>query len=215
MKSITVPYVEGLDSLDRDALFAAMEASASSDSISVIDWEEHPYKPAVRFWIARSAERLYVMYSVEEETSRAVEGEDHGKVWEDSCVEFFCSPECNDRYVNFETNCIGMMHVGYHVPGETTVKLDQEGLASIRRFTTLPYGETFEDRPAEGAWKLAIAIPFSLLGLDGASLPDSITGNFYKCGDKQAKPHYISWNRIETPKPSFHQPGYFGKIIFE
>jgi Carbohydrate-binding family 9 len=39
--------------------------------------------------------------------------------------------------------------------------------------------------------------------------------NFYKCGDKLAQPHFLAWNRIETPEPDFHQPAFFGDIEFE
>ena len=39
--------------------------------------------------------------------------------------------------------------------------------------------------------------------------------NFYKCGDKQVEPHYLSWNPVLTDNPDFHRPEYFGKVIFE
>ncbi len=39
--------------------------------------------------------------------------------------------------------------------------------------------------------------------------------NFYKCGDKQHTPHFLSWNKIDLPEPCFHCPEFFGKILFE
>ena len=38
--------------------------------------------------------------------------------------------------------------------------------------------------------------------------------NFYKCGDKLTVPHYVTWSPVETVKPDYHQPEYFGNIKF-
>ncbi|MBT5542155.1 MAG: hypothetical protein HOK34_04920, partial [Gammaproteobacteria bacterium] len=29
------------------------------------------------------------------------------------------------------------------------------------------------------------------------------------------KPHYLTWNPVETSNPDFHRPEFFGKLIFE
>ena len=39
--------------------------------------------------------------------------------------------------------------------------------------------------------------------------------NSYKCGDETVTPHFISWNRVEVPAPSFHEPEHFGLMILE
>ena len=64
--------------------------------------------------------------------------------------------------------------------------------------------------PLEGVvvnWNLTVAIPLVLLGLKSG---DEFSGNLYKCGDKTKIPHYLSWHPIDTLKPDFHQPYYFG-----
>ncbi|MGH2565575.1 MAG: carbohydrate-binding family 9-like protein, partial [Ginsengibacter sp.] len=38
--------------------------------------------------------------------------------------------------------------------------------------------------------------------------------NFYKCGDKLPKPHFLTWNTVETEDPDFHAPEYFGSMEF-
>ena len=43
------------------------------------------------------------------------------------------------------------------------------------------------------------------LGIDPENLPKKIRANFYKCGDKTAHPHYVSWAPINTPQPDFHR----------
>jgi Carbohydrate-binding family 9 len=30
-----------------------------------------------------------------------------------------------------------------------------------------------------------------------------------------AEPHFVAWSNIETPKPDFHRPDFFGKLVFE
>ena len=57
--------------------------------------------------------------------------------------------------------------------------------------------------------------PSHLIGLDPANLPHSIRANFYKCGDKTAHPHYLSWSPIDTPKPDFHRPDFFGELLLD
>jgi len=41
------------------------------------------------------------------------------------------------------------------------------------------------------------------------------SANFYKCGDKTSKLHYVTWNPVGTEDPDYHQPDYFGEILFE
>jgi hypothetical protein len=61
-----------------------------------------------------------------------------------------------------------------------------------------------------------LAIPLSIfthhpnLSLKGKTC----NANFYKCGDKLAEPHFIAWSNIDTPKPDFHRPDFFGQVFF-
>lgn len=65
-------------------------------------------------------------------------------------------------------------------------------------------------------WELSLVIPVSAFfrheidNLSGLI----IHGNFYKCGDKTAHPHFLSWNPIDIPSPDFHRPDFFGEIKF-
>ena len=59
---------------------------------------------------------------------------------------------------------------------------------------------------------IAEVIPFSILGLGEA--PKSIMANFYKCGDKCEKPHFLSMAPIDTPSPCFHCPEFFQEVKF-
>ena len=55
-------------------------------------------------------------------------------------------------------------------------------------------------------------IPLSILGLDTDHKPEKLLGNFYKCGDATEMPHYLSWNPIQTERPDFHRPEFFGEL---
>lgn len=62
-------------------------------------------------------------------------------------------------------------------------------------------------------WSLTICIPFEVIGLDPARLPEKLRGNIYKCGDKTAHPHFLSWAPVGTSQPDFHRPEYFGTFL--
>jgi hypothetical protein len=74
-----------------------------------------------------------------------------------------------------------------------------------------------EERPATGPWCLTIVLPKRLFFRHPQLSLDDLKarGNFYKCGDKLTKPHFLSWNAIDTPSPDFHVPQAFGTLIFE
>ncbi|MDU5344496.1 MAG: carbohydrate-binding family 9-like protein, partial [Prevotella bivia] len=67
------------------------------------------------------------------------------------------------------------------------------------------------------SWELALVVPVSsffnhkITELSGLTMK----ANFYKCGDKTDQPHFLSWQKVDLPKPDFHRPEFFGTIIFE
>jgi len=184
--------------------------------LEMVNWEEFPYQPEVTVQIAWNEDELFLRYQVNEQSVKAVITESNGQVWTDSCVEFFLSPEGNDEYYNLEMNCIGTALLGYRKKGEPTVHATEEQISSIRRISSLgdlPFAERKE--PTE--WQITIAIPWevffkhTLKPISGKKL----RGNFYKCGDGLAIPHFVSWTKIKTEKPNFHTPEYFGGLEFE
>ena len=93
---------EGFKASDIPELFA--EEHIEFEKIDIVDWpEKYPYKPTVEFALAHTGTHILIDYRVVEKTSRAAAGEDLGKVWEDSCVEFFSSPD-GKVYYNLECN---------------------------------------------------------------------------------------------------------------
>ncbi|EJW92725.1 hypothetical protein EVA_19167, partial [gut metagenome] len=53
---------------------------------------QYPYKPTVKFRIAYADDWILLHYVVTEESVAAVAEDDGGRVWEDSCCEFFLQP---------------------------------------------------------------------------------------------------------------------------
>ena len=76
--------------------------------IDCVDWAaDYPYAPKVEFRIAHKGDAVLIEYRVSEQSVAAVAPHDNGRVWEDSCCEFFFQPEGGNVYYNVETNCAG------------------------------------------------------------------------------------------------------------
>ena len=199
-KSINVPRVTNFEELERFA----------TDTIECINWQEYPYKPTVRFRIAHNGSAVLVRFDVEEVHTKAVCTNTNGPVWEDSCVEFFVKNPAGEGYFNFEVNCIGTALAAFRRSRTDADHFDAERMACVRRFGSLPHVKI--DSRGEGQrWWMVEVIPFALLGLECA--PKQIEANFYKCGDKCDRPHFLSWSPIDKPEPNFHCPEFFGEVV--
>lgn len=185
--------------------------------IDIADWaEEWPYTPDVKFRIAHTGDSILIQYAVTEDSVRAVADCDHGRVWEDSCCEFFFSPEGNDTYYNVESNCAGRILLCCGAGREGRERAPQEVMSTIDRQSSLG-AAPFEERNEKTSWQMAVVLPVKAFFKHDITSFDGMrsTANFYKCGDKLTKPHFLSWNKIEIAKPDFHRPDFFGQIDFE
>lgn len=206
---------EGLAPDDTEAVEAAF-AEITPQRIACCNWpEEFPYAPQVAFRMFHTGAWLMLRFDVAERYTMARVTEDNGRSWTDSCVEFFISPD-GKEYYNFETTCVGRLLLAWHKSRLEAEEAPAEVLASIKRLTSLPFGETFEEREGDNRWSLTLAIPPRALfrhaiddwsGLQAAA-------NLYKCGDELSHPHFLSWSPIRTEKPDFHRPEYFAGIRF-
>jgi hypothetical protein len=213
MKTLKVPYVPALDGLELKDAARQMETDALRQSIDTVNWKEYPYKPVVVFDIARGKVELYLHYFVRGLSLRAMADEDGEFVHPDSCVEFFMRPDNDLYYTNFEFNCIGTCLAARGMNRSERTPFTPDKYKKIRRHATLQ-GGPFPEKNGIHAWELTVAIPFELMGLDSSGLPDMIRGNFYKCADETANPHYVTWSPIHLPSPDYHCPEHFGEIRF-
>ncbi len=180
-------------------------------------WLNNGYEPRVEARACYSPNFLYAFFKAWEPRIRVTYTNFQDPVYKDSCVEFFIDPfpEKKLGYLNIETNALGTMLIHFGRERGTRVPVPREALAgfevkpSIKGPVDGAYGADF--------WTLAYRLPLSLFekyygGRMGRG--QVARGNFYKCGDKTEIPHFGAWNPIESPKPDFHLPEYFGRIIF-
>ena len=212
-KKINVPLIEGLEGMNLPELDIVMEEKASKFTVSENGWpKQFPYSPCCNGSIARSKTHIAVMYHVRGLDLRATALEDNGRSWEDSCCEFFVTDPFDGTYYNFEMTCIGSLLASKRKSRLESTPISSEELKRVIRYSTLEYKEWNESGKIF-SWTVVMLIPFDLIGIDCKNLPVSVRGNFYKCGDLTAHPHYLSWNPIDTPKPDFHRPEFFGELI--
>lgn len=186
-------------------------------TIDNVNWERFSYKPQAQFRMVTTRKGLLIHYHVTESTVAAVADIDNGNVWEDSCVEFFSIPANDGIYYNMECNCAGTLLVGAGKGREGRLRAPLDVLEKVERWSSLGNQPFKEKTQGPYTWDLVLSVPYStfflhdIQSLEGKTIP----ANFYKCGDKQETPHYISWNKIELPKPNFHCPEFFGTLHFE
>jgi len=184
-----------------------------SHKIDTVNWETYPYCPETSFRIAHNGEAIFLNYRINESDITAVCNNDNGRIWEDSCVEFFISFN-DESYFNIECNCIGKILIGKGSGKENRINLPESLLSSVYRWSSLG------NSPVEnlsGDWEVSLIIPKKILYPELSSSFDKVEakGNFYKCGDLLQTPHFLSWNPIHTESPNFHRPDFFGKLLFE
>lgn len=181
-------------------------------TIAHAPWKAFPYQPDVRFSMMHSGDCLFLKFYVEEKTVVAAHSTTHSAVYKDSCVEFFV---CFDDkgYYNFEFNCTGTVLAAFGSSLEQRSFLPEATVHRIRRLAMIQ-----KEAQYKGAiWTLTVAIPLDVFVSHRLTSLKKVEcrANFYKCGDDLPEPHFLAWANIETQKPDFHQPRYFGTLVFE
>lgn len=213
MKTLIINQIDGLDTALSIDSFRELLAKGTNGNIDCLNWPDHfPYKPECGFAIGWCRQGIGILFNVKGSDLRAIALEDNGNVWEDSCCEFFLSHPTDGTYFNFELNCIGTLLAAKRKSRTECTHFPQEKLAQIKRFSTLAH-ERIDIADEEKCWSNGMFIPFSLIGIDGDNPPESIRLNIYKCGDKTAHPHFLSWAPVRTEKPDFHRPEFFGEAL--
>ncbi len=165
------------------------------------------YQPRAEAVVELSKDALQVKMTAWEPSIVAAETRTGGAVCRDSCLEFFFMPTPveDDRYINVECNCIGVMHIG--------VGSGRHGRAVL---TDQPDGiEPVLSIVAGSKWSVRYDLPLVWIrsmfpGFDPG--PGTIIkGNFYTC-DETIHPHFGCAFDVVAEKPDFHRPECFGEI---
>ena len=184
------------------------------------DWEEIPvlsvdkvlwepdYGIRANAQFGYDDDTLYVHLRAEEEDIRAEYTEPLSPVYKDSCLEFFFMPENGDRYFNFEINPNGCLYIGFGYNKMDNVSLYRADME-----------EMFQIKPnrLDDGWEVYYSIPLEFIRVfyPDYEFTGALKANVYKCGNETLHKHFLAWNSVGTEKPDFHQPDYFGKMIFQ
>ena len=185
--------------------------------LSRCPWPAFPAAPVTHFAIAHTGSAILLKFFVDEDNPRITCTTPNDPVYKDSCVEFFISFDNGSSYYNMEWNAAGVCLMMHGPSREDRTPLAP---AQIRTIGFEAAGTGAEVGAGTGiansGWSLALYIPTSLFIHDKPATLSGMraTANFYKCGDDCPEPHYLTWNDISTPAPDFHQPRYFGELVF-
>lgn len=183
--------------------FCALECA----KIENYPWASHGYCPEARAYVGRTDEGLLVLMCARETEISAQETEFGGAVYRDSCLEFFLAarPAVRSEYINFEVNANGVAHIAVGA-----------GRANRELLRALPEGMRIShSRHAGEWWAVCYNIPDALIcEMLGGAPEREMCANFYKC-DESIHPHFGTWNPVTAPKPDFHRPECFGRLILE
>ncbi len=207
---LDIPHIDALDGISIDKVGEWMELHCDKHFIACVDWKAvAPYQPISAFSIAHSARYIYVSFTTTGQDLRAVNSANLSPVAQDSCVEFFLQVPGSKEYWNFEFNCIGAVNASHRETRPNPTRLTDGQIATILRHSTVG-SAPFDERHGWHTWRLTVAIPCALIGVDDST--PCIMGNLYKCADKTAHPHYLSWAPIDLERPNFHCPQFFGQL---
>ncbi|MBK8884003.1 MAG: hypothetical protein IPN67_16980 [Bacteroidales bacterium] len=208
--------------IDFDSVLPGMEEISSrlddqgvTLHIDTLNWKDFSYKPQVDLSIAYGDNEIFLKYYIKENYFKAEKTETNQMVCEDSCVEFFVSPEDDGIYYNFEFNGIGTSLLGTGTGRDNSTRTNPGIIKKIRRLTSVG-DKPVSEKEGEFEWTITLAIPLEVFfhhkikELKGKTF----RANFYKCGDMLKVPHYVTWNPVGTENPDYHQPRYFGVLKF-
>ncbi len=214
MKNIEIVRLETQPQDFSAAIKLLDEQQVAFTDVTNANWSaDYPYKPAFSFRMAHTSQSLIIEYRVREASIASVAGRDNGRVWEDSCCEFFSQLPGDDFYYNMECNCTGRLLIGCGPVRKGRHLAPASVLDKVQRWSSLGSGDI---ALVEGdfSWNMVLIIPkdawfqSNVQSFDGMKMK----ANIYKCGDKLSQPHFLSWNKIDIETPDFHRPDFFGEM---
>ena len=213
MKQLLIKRIDLIDPEAEELSLLLDNAALPFYRIDAVNWETYPYCPEASFRIAHNGEVIFLNFRVNESDIKAVCNHDNGRIWEDSCVEFFVSFD-EQSYYNIECNCIGKLLIAKGFGREGRIPLPEALLKHIDRWSSLGYS------PVEnliGDWEVSLIIPKEIFYPEISKNFNNIKarGNFYKCGDNLQTPHFLSWSPINCKNPDFHRPEFFGELLLD
>lgn len=179
------------------------------------------FAPVVEAKMMYDDNNVFVIFRVKDRFVQSTVQEYNGNVSENSCVEFFFSPDTAHplKYFNLEVNAGGTPLIFcISKPWNEYTKLKDEDISEIEIAHSLPK-KVDPEITEPVTWIIEYRIPLEMLRkYSNVTRPGpgvSWKGNFYKTGSKTSNPNYMTWSFVDNPTPNFHLPQYFGTLKFQ
>ena len=144
-----------------EEISSALDKKKERLKIDTLNWGGYTYKPGVELSMAYSDHEIFIKYYIREEYFKAEKTEPNQMVCEDSCVEFFVSPEDDGIYYNLEFNGIGTCLLGTGTERANSTRANPEIISKIRRLTSAG-DKPVKERKGDYSWSITVAIPFDV-----------------------------------------------------
>jgi len=213
-KSIAVQAIpEFIDEFDYVYISRYMNG-LEPQSVENQPWPQYQTDATVSFCIAHNHQNLILKFEVKEKQLNAAIRQENADVHKDNCVELFIAIGEDDAYYNLEFNCLGSAKIGYGTGKEDRTMLHKEAINQIQVYATLDFKTNVPDPLF--VWEMFLIIPKTVFQFSTITTFEGLKcrANFYKCGDNLKEPHFLAWNMIHSALPDFHQPEFFGELIF-
>lgn len=187
--------------------------------IACYPWDQNGYRPKSEARVVYTERGFHVYLISYEKEIMATCKNMNDPVYRDSCMEFFFkpNPENDGRYMNFEINPFGTLNLGI---GKD--RFDRNKITDVLSeiFNIYPSVTKISLQNFSGPfWYIRYLIPFDFIESRYGKLSFrsgmKMTGNFYKCAEDTAYPHFGCWSKVISKTPDFHRPECFGSLILE
>jgi len=179
------------------------------------------FEPVVEAKMMYDDKNVYGIFRVKDRFVQSTVQEYNGSVSENSCVEFFFSPDSSHplKYFNLEINAGGTPLIFYiEKPWNDFKKLETEDINKIEIAHSLPK-KVDPEITEPVTWIIEFRVPIDLLkqysNVTNPGPGVTWKGNFYKTGSKTSNPNYMTWSFVDHPTPNFHLPQFFGTLKFQ
>lgn len=197
---------------------------AETITLEQVSPESSGFIPKVQVRVLHDGKGLYGIFKVVDKSVLAAVTEYNGIVCRDSCVEFFFRPGCDQGpYINLEMSASGarlnyLVKDWTRMPGgfkDFVIIPPEEGMKmEVRSSITEPVPV---EKEGDITYYVQFTVPGEVLeqqfGITGDLGGAVWSGNFFKCCDAVKTPHWLQWQAVHPL--NFHQPEFFGKLIFE
>lgn len=139
-------------------------------------------------------------------------------VYNDDCVEVFIAPDPQQprNYFNIEMNVRGAWLDQHHPRGPRKREKREWNAKGVKIGITID-GTLNHDADTDRQWILEAAIPLANYAGVARHIPPRPGEvwhlNLNRLGGR-TNPQYSQWSPSRTPKPQFHAPADFGRVVF-